>query len=78
MVEIQPNGSKSLTISGDLFRIWKGQRLNLERNDISKRTTKEVKLLGITIDSKLQFLSHVETVCKTAKQNVKAFALIAG
>ena len=33
----------------------KGQILGLEINDISIRTTEEVKLLGITIDSKLQF-----------------------
>ena len=38
----------------------------------------EVKLLGITIDSKLQFQSHVEAICKTANQKVKAFSRIAG
>ena len=33
----------------------KGQKLSLEINGISIRTTEEVKLLGIMIDSKLQF-----------------------
>ena len=56
----------------------KGQILNLEINGISIRTTEEVKLLGITIDSKLQFQSHVEAICKTANQKVKEFSRIAG
>ena len=50
-----------------------GQKLNLEINGISIRTTEDVKLLGITIDSKLQFQSHVEGICKTASKKVKAF-----
>ena len=56
----------------------KGQKLSLEINGISTRTTEEVKLLGIMIDSKLQFQSHVEAICKTANQKVKAFSLKAG
>ena len=56
----------------------KSQKLNIEINGISIRTTEEGKLLGITIDSKLQFQSHVEAICKTATQKVKAFSRIAG
>ena len=56
----------------------KGKKLSLEINGISIRTTEEVRLLGITIDSKLQFQSHVEAICKTANQKVKAFSRIAG
>ena len=56
----------------------KGQKLSLEINGISIRTTEEVNLLEITIDSKLQFQNHVEAICKTANQKVKAFSRIAG
>ena len=56
----------------------KGQKFNLEINGISIRTTEEVKLLGIMINSKLQCQSHVEAICKTANQSVKAFSRIAG
>ena len=56
----------------------KGQKLSLEINGISMRKTEEVKLLGITIDSKLQFQSNVVAICKTANQKVKAFSPIAG
>ena len=56
----------------------KGQKLKFEVNGISIRTTEEVKLLGVTTDSKLQFQSHVEAICKTANQKVKAFSSIAG
>ena len=52
----------------------KGQNLSPGINGISIRTTEEVKLLGITID----FQSHVEAICKTANQKVKAFSRIAG
>ena len=52
--------------------------MSLEINGISIRITEEDKLLGITIDSKLQFQSHVEAICKTTNQKVKAFSRIAG
>ena len=29
---------------------------------------------GITINSKLQFQSHLESICKTTNQKVKAFS----
>ena len=58
--------------------LGKGQKLSLEINCLSIRTTEEVKLLGITIGSKLQFQSHMEAIRKTANQKVKAFARIAG
>ena len=56
----------------------KGQKLSLEINGLSIRTTEEVKLLGISIDSKLQIQSHVEAICKIANQKVKTFSGIAG
>ena len=56
----------------------KGQKLSLEIHGVSIRTTEEVKPLGMTIDSKLQFQSHMEAVCKTANQKVKAFSRIPG
>ena len=52
----------------------KGEKLSLDINGISIGTTEEVKLLGTTTDSKLQFQSHVEAICKTANQKVKAFS----
>ena len=61
----------------------KRRKLSLQINGISMRITGEVKLndglkVGITIDSKVQFQSHVEAICKTANQKVKAFSRIAG
>ena len=56
----------------------KGQKLGFEINGISTRISEEVRLLGITTDSKLQCQSHVEAICKTANQKVKAFSRIAG
>ena len=56
----------------------KGQKSSLEINGQPIKTSKEVKPLGIKIDSKLQFQSHVEAICKTANQKVKAFSSIAG
>ena len=67
--------SRSVTKTPDkpqviFMGLEKAQQLSLEINGISIRTTEEVKLLGITIDSKLQFQSHVEAICKTANQKV--------
>ena len=45
---------------------------------ISRVRSRYTTLIGITIDSKLQFQSHVEAICKTANQKVKAFSRIAG
>ena len=56
----------------------KGQKVSLEINGQPIKTTEEVKLLGITIDSKLQFHNHVEGICQKASQKVKAFSRIAG
>ena len=36
-----------------------------------------VKLLGVTIDSKLKFNGHVKTICQKTKNKVKAFSRIA-
>ena len=36
-----------------------------------------VKLLGVTIDSKLNFNGHVKTICQKTKNKVKAFSRIA-
>ena len=78
MVQIQPNGSNPEKFQAIFMGLEKGQKLNFEVNGISIKTKKEVNLLGITIDSKLQFQSHVEAICKTANQKVKAFSRIAG
>ena len=39
---------------------------------------KEVKLLGITIDSQLTFYSHVRNICKQASSKFKALSRIRG
>ena len=41
-------------------------------------STKEVKLLGITIDSQLTFYSHVRNICKQASSKIKAILRIRG
>ena len=56
----------------------KGRKLSPEINGQPIKTSEEVKLLGITVVSKLQFQSHVEAICKTANQKVKAFSRIVG
>ena len=39
---------------------------------------KGVKLLGVTIDSQLNFNNHVKAICVNAKRKVSAFARVAG
>ena len=69
MVQIQPrmaaNQGKFQVMFMDLE---KGQKSGLKISGISIRTTEEVKLLGTTIDSKLQFQSHVEATVFLRRQ----------
>ena len=76
MRQMQRDGSKSRQISGHLYGLWKGQKLSLQIRCIFIGTVEEAKLLGITIDSKLQFQSHVAAMCNMANQKVKAFSRI--
>ena len=52
-------------------------KLCIDINDIVVQMTKAVKLLGVTIDSKLNFSQHVQSICKKASNKVRAFSRIA-
>lgn len=47
-------------------------QIDFEIGNICLKSQTSVKLLGITIDCKLNFDKHVKTLCKTASQKVKA------
>ena len=47
-------------------------QIDFQIGDITLKSELRVKLLGVTIDSKLNFNSHVNTLCRTASQKVKA------
>ena len=55
----------------------KNQNLVLEINGEAIAASKEVKLLGVTIDSKLNFKSHVKALCMKTNRKVSAFARVA-
>ena len=40
------------------------------------KPSKDVNLLGVTIDSKLNFDSHIKNICKTANQKSRALIRI--
>ena len=61
-----------------IMDLEKGEKASLEINGQPTQTTKESKLFGLTIDSKLQFLNHAEAICKTVNQRVKSWSHIAG
>ena len=48
--------------------------LNFE--NFSLNNIKEEKILGITIDSKLNFDSHLKSICKKANQKVGALSRV--
>jgi hypothetical protein len=50
--------------------------VDLYIDGVNVKTTSCVKLLGVNIDCKLNFRSHVEALCKTASQKVKALLRI--
>ena len=49
--------------------------INIDAEEITGSTS--VKLLGITIDKKLNFNEHVHRICKQANQKLHALARIA-
>ena len=60
-----------------LLDLKKNQNLALEINGDVKVNSKEIKLLGVTIDSELNFKSHVKALCVKASRKVRAFARVA-
>ena len=46
----------------------------IENKRVKSRS--EVKLLGITIDDKLSFTTHIENLCNTASNHLRAFVRI--
>ena len=59
-----------LGLKGDL-------KLCIDINGNVVQMTDSVKLLGITIDSKLNFNEHVKSICKKTSNKVRAFSRIA-
>ena len=53
------------------------KRFCLDINGNIIESTDTVKLLGVTIDSKLNFRDHVTHVCKKTNQKTRAFSRIA-
>ena len=51
--------------------------LCIDINGIVVQMTNSVKLLGVTIDSMLNFNQHVQLICKKASNKVRAFYRIA-
>ena len=52
-------------------------KLCIDINGIVVQMTDSVKLLGVTIDSMLNFNQHVQSICKKASKKVRAFSRIA-
>ena len=52
------------------------QKLCIEIDDLVIKPTNSVKLLGITIDSKLKFTDHVKSICTKANKKVGAFSRV--
>ncbi len=46
-------------------------------NDIIIEPTVQIKLLGLTIDSKLKFSNHINNICITASRNLNALKRVA-
>ena len=49
----------------------------IDINGIVIQMTDSVKLLGVAIDSMLNFNQHVQSICKKASNKIRAFSRIA-
>ena len=59
-----------------------GPNINVEKEvfrykDIKLKCVKETKILGVIIDYKLKFESHIESLCKTVSQKLNCLARVA-
>ena len=74
--------SNSMVANPSKFQVMflgfkKGRHLALEINGDVITSSREVKLLGVTLDSQLNFKSHATTLCVKANRKVSAFARVA-
>ena len=60
-----------------LFGLKKNQNLALEVNVDAIANSREVNLLGVSIDSQLNFRGHVKALCVKADRKVSAFVRVA-
>ena len=52
-------------------------KLCIDINGIVVQMSNNVKLLGVTIDSMLNFNQHVQSICKKTSYKIRAFSRIA-
>ena len=55
------------------FGLKEDHELSIEINGDVMKMSDTVKLLGVTIDSKLRFNEHVKIICQKTNNMVKAF-----
>ena len=58
------------------FGLKEHQELSIEINGDIIKMSDTVKLLGITIDSKLTFNEHVKSICQKTNNKAKAFSRV--
>ena len=74
--------SNSMVANPSKFQVMflglkKDQHLALEINGDVITNSREVKLLGVTLDSQLNFKSHTKALCVKANRKVSAFSRVA-
>ena len=58
------------------FGIKEDHELSIESNGDVIKMSDTVKLLGVTIDSKLKFNEHVKIICQKTNNKFKAFSMV--
>ena len=58
------------------FGIKEDHELSIESNSDVIKMSDTVKLLGVSIDSKLRFNEHVKAICQKTNNKVKAFSRV--
>ena len=59
-----------------LHRLKEDHDLSIEINGDTIEMSNKVKLLGVTIDSKLRFNEHIKTICQKTNNKFKAFSRV--
>ena len=59
-----------------LHVVWRQRKFDLICNGITLKHSSHEKILHVTIDKKLSFDEHSNSICKTANENLNALSRI--
>ena len=77
LYKLKEIGANTETFQLIFFGLKEDHDLCIEINSDTINMSDKLKLLGVTIDSKLRFNEHIKAICQKTSKKFKAFSTIA-